>query len=68
MTLFLRTIDNQTIVDVEIWIKDIEGNSCVELSSHVDIEEYSKLLLKNQENSNAMTNLSYDEFWDDIDI
>jgi len=30
--------------------------------------ENEKLLEKNQENHNAMTNLSYDEFWDDIDI
>jgi len=30
--------------------------------------EQKKLLEKNLENENAMTNLSYDEFWDDIEI
>jgi len=30
--------------------------------------EKKKLLEKNVENENALTNLSYDEFWDDIEI
>ena len=30
--------------------------------------EQKKLLEKNVENENALTNLSYDEFWDDIEI
>jgi len=37
------------------------------------LEEYfasqqKKLLEKNIEDENAMTNLDYDEFWDDVDI
>ena len=31
-------------------------------------EAQKKLLEKNLENENAMTNLSYDEFWDDVDV
>lgn len=31
-------------------------------------EAQKKLLEKNIENENAMTNLSYEEFWDDIEL
>ena len=31
-------------------------------------EEQKKLLEKNIEDENAMTNLDYDEFWDGVDI
>jgi len=31
-------------------------------------EEQKKLLEKNLEDENTMTNLSYDEFWDDIEL
>ncbi len=30
--------------------------------------ESKKLLEKNQEDHNSMTNLDFDEFWDDVDI
>ncbi len=30
--------------------------------------EQQKLLEKNQEDENAMTNLDFNEFWDDVDI
>jgi hypothetical protein len=30
--------------------------------------QQKELLEKNLENENAMTNLSYDEFWDDIEL
>jgi len=30
--------------------------------------EQQKLMEKNQEDENAMTNLDFDEFWDDVDI
>ncbi len=30
--------------------------------------ENEKLLEKNQENHNSLTNLDFNEFWDDIDI
>ncbi len=32
------------------------------------IKEQKKLLEKNLEDENAMTNLDYDEFWDGVDI
>ena len=31
-------------------------------------EQHKKLLEKDIENENAMTNLSYDEFWDEVEI
>jgi len=31
-------------------------------------EEQKKLLEKNLANENALTNLSYDEFWDDVEL
>ena len=31
-------------------------------------KEQKKLLEKNLEDENAMTNLDFDEFWDDVDI
>jgi hypothetical protein len=31
-------------------------------------EEQKKLLEKNLENDNAMTNLDYDEFWDGVEL
>lgn len=41
MTLFLRDEKNRTLVDIELYKKD----GCVEISSSVDIENYSRLLL-----------------------
>ena len=40
---------------------------------HEALEQYfdneqQKLIEKNQENDNAMTNLDFNEFWDDVDI
>jgi len=31
-------------------------------------KEQQKILEKNLENENALTNLDFDEFWDDLDI
>ena len=31
-------------------------------------EEQEKLIQKNQQDENMMTNLDYDEFWDGVDI
>ena len=47
MTYYLRTKNGETILDVECWIKREESNSFIELSSVVDIENYSLLLLEN---------------------
>ncbi len=47
MTLFLRNNKNQSIVDLEIWVKTEDNHSFIELQSAVIIETYSKFLLKN---------------------
>ncbi len=47
MILFLRNEKNQTILDLEVWIKTEDSNSFVEVSSVVNILNYSQMLLKN---------------------
>lgn len=47
MTLFLRDEKNKTILDLEVWVKTKDSNSFVELSSSVDISNYSLMLIKN---------------------
>ena len=39
-----------------------------EALEHYFENEQKKLLEKNIEDSNAMTNLDFNEFWDDVDI
>lgn len=50
MTYYLRTKENKTILDVELWVKDNKNGdepyTYVELSSVVDIGNYSILLLE----------------------
>ena len=46
MILFLRTDKNETVLDLEVWIKTEESISFVELGCVIDIENYSLLLLK----------------------
>ena len=45
MTLFLRNKDNRTIVDINIYIKTENDYKFIEISSSVDIFEYSNILL-----------------------
>jgi hypothetical protein len=45
MTLFLRNKNNDTILDLELWVKTEDGKSFVELSSNIDIKNYSYLLI-----------------------
>ena len=47
MILFLRNNKNQSIVDLEVWVKTENDYKFVEISSVVIIETYSKFLLKN---------------------
>lgn len=46
MTLFLRTKNNETIVDLDIWIKK-DNIPYVEISCSINIKNYSLLLLRN---------------------
>lgn len=47
MTHYLRNQNNQSILDLELYVKKEEGRQFVELSSSVIIKPYSKLLLDN---------------------
>jgi hypothetical protein len=50
MTLYLRNEQNRTIVDIELYKK----NNYVELSSSIDIENYSNYLLNNLNRKNEI--------------
>jgi len=47
MILFLRDEKNNSIVDIECYVANEEGNRFVELHSTVDIQYYSVFLLMN---------------------
>lgn len=51
----------------EILKKDINTMLEEALEQYFQSEQ-EKLLEKNQDDENAMTNLDYDEFWDGVDI
>jgi len=47
MVLYLRTKKNETLLDVELYVKTEDGHRFVELRSVVPIGAYSKYLLDN---------------------
>ncbi len=51
----------------EILKKDINTMLEEALEQYFQSEQ-EKLLEKNQDDENAMTNLDYNEFWDDVDL
>lgn len=64
MTLFLRNDKNQTLVDIELWIKKEELWSYVEISCSIDIIHYSELLIKTYKESKhdaSVLILTFDE-------
>ena len=66
---FTLTSDNLENLSIfgEILKKDTNFIINKALEEFFDNEQ-KKLLEKNIENENAMTNLDFDEFWDDVDI
>lgn len=64
MTLFLRNEKNQTLVDIELWIKNEEQWSYVEISCTVDIMNYSELLIDTYEKSKLEAGLLMLDFDD----
>lgn len=58
MILYLRNKENKTILDVDIWIKKEDGDSFVELSSSINIKNYSLMLLKNIDNEKQLEMIS----------
>jgi tRNA C32,U32 (ribose-2'-O)-methylase TrmJ len=62
MTLFLRNEKNETILDLEVWVKTEDSYSFVELSSSVDIKNYSLMLIKNTDKEKQIEMISdFDE-------
>ena len=62
MTLFLRNEKNETILDLEVWVKTEDSYSFVELSSSIDIKNYSLMLIKNTDKEKKIEMISdFDE-------
>ena len=61
--------DNYENLDTYKEILKKDESTMINEALELYFEMQQKLLLeKNLENENAMTNLSYDEFWDDIEV
>ncbi len=61
-----ETIENINTFS-QILKKDVNTILNESLEQYFEAEQ-QKLVEKNQEDENAMTNLDYDEFWDGVDI
>jgi len=63
------TLDNLENLELfsQILKKDINTIINESLEQYFESEQ-QKLLEKNQEDENALTNLDFNEFWDDVDI
>ena len=61
MILFLRDNNNNTILDLEVYVKEEDDHSFVEVSSAINIKNYSILLLDTLENDKAELIYTFDE-------
>ncbi len=64
-------LSSQTIEDLDIFSKILKKDHSTILNEALEQyfeSEQKKLVEKNQEDENALTNLDYDEFWDGVDI
>ncbi len=66
LELTYKTIENLETFS-QLLNKDINLILEEALSQYFENEE-KKILEKNQEDNNMMTNLDFDEFWDEVDI
>ena len=65
------TLDSQMIENIQLFTKILNKDSNTILKEALEnyfALEQEKLMQKNQEDENAMTNLDFNEFWDDVDI
>jgi len=61
----------EVVQDLELYSEILKKDVNTILNEALELyfeNEKEKLLDKNQNNENAMTNLSYDEFWDDVEV
>ncbi len=64
-------LSSQTIDDLDTFSKILKKDHSTILNEALEQyfeSEQKKLVEKNQEDENALTNLDYDEFWDGVDI
>jgi hypothetical protein len=68
MNISINQENYENLTDFKEILKKDESTMINEALQLYFETERKKLLEKNLENENAMTNLSYDEFWDDIEL
>ena len=68
MKLSINQENYENLTDFKEILKKDESTMINEALQLYFETQQKRLLEKNLENENAMTNLSYDEFWDDIEL
>jgi len=65
------TISSDNAHNLEIFCELLKKDETTLINEALEeyfVTQHKKLLEKDIENDNAMTNLDYDEFWDGVDI
>lgn len=68
---FIFELKNEIVQDLETYSKILKKDPNTILNEALEQyfeNEQKKLLEKNLEDENSMTNLGYDEFWDGVEI
>ena len=68
---FVFELDSKTAEELQAYTEILKKDPNTILKEALEQyfeNEQKKLLEKNMENENAMSNLDYDEFWDGVDI
>jgi len=68
MNIIINADNSENLKNFKEILKKDESQMINEALELYFVEEQKKLLEKNLENDNAMTNLNYDEFWDGVDL
>lgn len=68
MNISIDTNNYENIINFKKILKKDESTMINEALERYFDTENRKLLEKNLENENAMTNLSFDEFWNDVEL
>jgi hypothetical protein len=65
------TINDYNLQNLETFTQILKKDESTLINEALELffqEQQKKLLEKNIEDENALTNLNYDEFWDGVDI
>ncbi len=68
MNISIDTNNYENIINFKKILKKDESTMINEALERYFDTENRKLLEKNLENENAMTNLDFDEFWNDVEL